>query len=158
MTGQDLAEAAAAAVVAIAREHAAEVLPAGSDPRQLLAPAAALRVARQVELAARHQVGVHVRRARAEGLSWHEIGGLLDFGLLAAASNTSCAQYAFDYCVGPHPASPWYDAPVFTWTCPACGQIIRDRGPVLMPAADEKGHADGCGRLAIVQAEWRASR
>ena len=84
MTGQDLAEAAAAAVVAIAREHAAEVLPAGSDPGQLLAPAAALRVARQVELAARHEVSVHVRRARKDGLSWHEIGGLLDFGLLAA--------------------------------------------------------------------------
>jgi hypothetical protein len=36
--------------------------------------------------------------------------------------------------------------------------MIRDRGPVLMPAADEKGHADGCGRLAADQAEWQAGR
>jgi hypothetical protein len=42
---------------------------------------------------------------------------------------------------------------VFLWTCPECRQTIRDRGPVLMPAADEKGHADGCGRLAAAMAE-----
>ena len=158
MTGQDLPEAAAAAVARIARDLGAQVLPEGSDPAQLLAPAAALRIARQVELAARAQVGVHIRRSREDGLSWHEIGGLLDFGPLAAASVTSVAQYAFDYCVGPHPEAPWFDPPVFMWTCPACGQMIRDRGPVLMPVADEKGHADSCGRLAAVQAEWQAGR
>ena len=150
MIGQDLPEAASAAVAQIARDLGAQVLPDGSDPAQLLAPAAALRIARQV--------GVHIRRSREDGLSWHEIGGLLDFGPLAAASSTSVAQYAFDYCVGPHPEAPWFDPPVFTWTCPACGQIIRDRGPVLMPTADEKDHADGCGRLAGVQAEWHAGR
>ena len=158
MTGQDLPQAAAAAVAQIARDLGAQVLPEGSDPAQLLAPAAALRIARQVELAARAQVGVHIRRSREDGLSWHEIGALLDFGPLAAASGTSVAQYAFDYCVGPHPEAPWFDPPVFMWTCPACGQMIRDRGPVLMPAADEKGHADGCGRLAAAQAEWQAGR
>jgi hypothetical protein len=45
---------------------------------------------------------------------------------------------------------------VFTWTCPVCGQLIRDRGPVIMPAADEAGHAHGCGRLAAAMAEWQA--
>jgi hypothetical protein len=34
--------------------------------------------------------------------------------------------------------------------------MVRDRGPILIPAADEKGHADGCVRLAAVQAEWQA--
>ena len=153
MTEDELAEAAAAAVAQIAHQLGAEVLPDGSDPAQLLGPAAALRVARQVELAAHAEVGVHIRRAREDGLSWHEIGGLLQFGPPASASDMSVSQYAFDYCVG-----PWFGPPVFTWTCPACGQMIRDRGPVLMPAADEKGHADGCGRLAAVQASWQAGR
>jgi hypothetical protein len=68
------------------------------------------------------------------------------------------SDYAFDYAAGPPSASPRFDPPVFTWTCPACGQMISDRGPVLMPAADEAGHADGCRRLAAVQAEWLAAR
>jgi len=158
MTQDELAEAAAAAVAQMARQLGSEVLPDGSDSAQLLAPAAALRVARQVELAAHAEVGVHIRRAREDGLSWHEIGGLLQFGPLAAASDMSVSQYAFDYCVGPQGARPWFDPPVFTWTCPACGQMIRDRGPALMPAADEKGHADGCRRLTACQAGWQAGR
>ena len=158
MTEEELAEAAAVAVARIGRQLGAEVVPEGADPAQLLAPAAALRVARQVELAARHEVGVHIRRAREDGLSWHEIGGLLSFGPLAAETGASVAGYAFDYIIGPRSASPWFDPPVFTWTCSACGQTIRDRGPVLMPAADEQGHADGCGRLGAAMAEWQAAR
>ena len=55
MTEEELATAAAAAVAAarIGRQLGAEVVPEGADPAQLLAPAAALRVSRQVELAAR---------------------------------------------------------------------------------------------------------
>jgi hypothetical protein len=156
MTDEELAEAACAAVEWIGRQLGAEVVPQGADPAQLLAPAAALRVARQVELAARNQVRVHIRRAREEGQSWYEIGGLLGFGALAADAGESVASYAFDYTIGPQPTAPWYDPPVFIWTCPARGQAIRDRGPVLMPAADEAGHADGCGRLAVAMAEWQA--
>jgi hypothetical protein len=62
---------------------------------------------------------------------------------------------AFGYCVGPQGA--WFDPPVFTWTWPACGQVIGDRGPVLVPATDEKGYADGRGRLAAAQAGWMNS-
>jgi hypothetical protein len=69
MAGQDLAGAAAAAVERIARELGAEVVPPGADPAQLLAPAAALRVARQVELAARAEVGRQIRRARVTVLA-----------------------------------------------------------------------------------------
>ena len=98
---------------------------------------------------------MHIRRAREDGLSWHEIGGVLGFGPLAADAGVSVADFAFDYTVGPQPAAPWYDPPVFTWTCPVCEQLIRDRGPVIMPAADEAGHADGCGRAAAM-AEWQA--
>jgi hypothetical protein len=53
MTEEELAGAAAAVVARIARQLRAGVVPEGTDPAQLLAPAAALRVARQVELAAR---------------------------------------------------------------------------------------------------------
>jgi hypothetical protein len=69
MSEEELAEAAAAAVARIGRQLGAGVVPEGADPAQLLAPAAALRVARQVELAARREVGVHIRRAREDGLS-----------------------------------------------------------------------------------------
>jgi hypothetical protein len=158
MASQDLAEAAAAAVARIARELGEQAVPEGANPAQVLAPGAALRVARQVELAAWAEVGRHIRRAREDGLSWHEIGGLLGFGPLAADADMPVAGYAFEYTVGPRSTSPWYDPPVFTWTCPACGGLVRDRGPVLMPAADEKGHADGCQRLAATQAEWQAGR
>jgi hypothetical protein len=158
MTEEELAEAAAAAVAQIGCQLGAEVVPGGTDPARLLAPAAALRVARQVELAAHAEVGVHVRRAREDSLSWHEIGQLLGFRPLAADADMSVAGYAFDYTVGPRSAGPWFDPPVFLWTCTACGQRIRDRGPVLMPMADEKGHADGCRRLAAAMAEWQAGR
>jgi hypothetical protein len=60
MTGHDLAAAAAAAVASLGRDLGAQAVPDGTDPAQLLAPAAALRVARQVELAARAEVVVQV--------------------------------------------------------------------------------------------------
>jgi hypothetical protein len=67
MTEEELADATAAAVARIGRQLGVEVVPSGADPAQLLAPAAALRVARQVELAARNQVLVQIRRIREEG-------------------------------------------------------------------------------------------
>ena len=102
--------------------------------------------------------GISSKRDFPPPLAWHEIGGLLGFGPLAADADVPVVGYAFGCAVGPRSAGPWFDPPVFLWTCPACGQRIRDRGPVLMPAADEKGHADGCGRLAAAMAEWQAGR
>lgn len=69
MTEEELADATAAAVARIGRQLGAQVVPEGADPARLLAPAAALRVARQLELAAHAEVGVHIRRAREDGLS-----------------------------------------------------------------------------------------
>ena len=69
MAEEELADAAAAAVTRIGRQLGAEAVPEGAGPAQLLAPAAALRVARQVELAAHAEVGTHIRRAREDGLS-----------------------------------------------------------------------------------------
>jgi hypothetical protein len=53
-----------------------------------------LRVACRVELAARAEVGVRIRRAREDGLSGHEIGGLLGFGLHAPDAGVPVALYA----------------------------------------------------------------
>jgi hypothetical protein len=139
MTGYDLAGSAAAAVARLVHEFGARAGPEGADPVQLLAPAAALRIARQVELAARAEVTERISRARGDGLSWAEVGGLLRFGPLAAGTGASVAEYAAGYAMGPRTAGSWFDPPVFAWTCPVCGQLISDRGPVLMPAADEAG-------------------
>jgi hypothetical protein len=94
MTGHDLAGSVAAAVARLVHEFGAQAVPDGADPAQLLAPAAALRVARQVELAARAEVTEQIRRARGDGLAWAEIGGLLGFGLLAADTGASVGEYA----------------------------------------------------------------
>ena len=64
ITKEELADAAAATVTRIEHQPEVEVVPKGADPAQLLAPAAALRVARQIELAAHAEIGVHIRRAR----------------------------------------------------------------------------------------------
>lgn len=61
----------------------------------------AFRAARQLELAARSEAVTHIRRARESGMSWHEVGGLLGFGPLAAGDGASVADYAFEYTVGP---------------------------------------------------------
>jgi hypothetical protein len=157
MTEEELAAAAAEAVARIGRQLGAEVVPEGADPAQLLAPAAALRVSRQVELAARREVGVHIRRAREDGLSWHEIGGLVGFGPLAADADVSVASYAFDYTVGPRSRARGSTRQCSRGSARRAGRMISDRGPVIMPAADEAGHADGCGRLAAAMAEWQAT-
>jgi hypothetical protein len=90
---------------------------------------------RQVESAAHAEFGAHIRRAREDGLSWHEIGGLLGLGRSRPAGYRSLNVPSATK-VGPRAAEPWYDPPLFIWTCPACGQLIRNRSPVLMPAAD----------------------
>jgi hypothetical protein len=74
------------------RELGAKAVPPGADPAQLLAPAAALRVARQVELPAtvEVEVGRQIRRARGDRLFWHEIDALLDFAPLATDTRTGC--------------------------------------------------------------------
>jgi hypothetical protein len=52
------------------------------------------------------------------------------------------------------------------WTCPSCTKTVVDHGPYEShPEHNERGHADGCARLAAEvaarrqrQAEWDADR
>jgi len=90
---------------------------------KLPSPVVALRLARPLELAARSEVCAHIRRGRESGLPWHEIGGLLGFGPLAAGSGAIVAGYAFDYTVGPRDATS-SEPSAFIWSCQACGQMI----------------------------------
>ena len=46
--------------------------------------------------------------------------------------------------------------PSFAWTCGSCDGLISDRGLCNGPADDERGHADGCTRLAATIAAWDA--
>ena len=43
----------------------------------------------------------------------------------------------------------------FTWSCPACQQIVKDRGPWPALPKQETGHADGCQRWKDQVAAWR---
>jgi hypothetical protein len=138
MTGHDLAGSAAAAVARLVHEFGARAVPAGADPAQLLAPATALRVARQVELAARAEVGVHIRRAREAGLGWHEVGVLLGFGPLAADTGVPVADFAFDYCTGP-PGRPVVRPAGVRLDLPG----VRAAGPRSRPGPHARGRRGG---------------
>jgi hypothetical protein len=117
---------------------------------------AGIRAARQVEHAAR-QLGLeYVRKAREDGHSWHEIGAALELGADAAQRGVSLAEAAYDYAAD-EPSST-YDPRSVPWTCPACLEVISDRGPDAgHPADAEPGHADSCTRLAATIAAWHAS-
>jgi len=134
-----------------------EVRDSGRPPRS---PAEALRIARQLEHAARAEVRVHVRRAREDGQSWRCIGALLGFGAIATGgAGPTVAEMGFDYSAGPLTVHAWFPAaPVFRWDCPPCGQAIADRGPASGLRYDQDGHKDGCQRLADEMAEWDAER
>ena len=63
------------------------------------------------------------------------------------------AQLAFDYCAG-RARRQGLDRPRFLWDCPICEQAIADHRPASAPASSQRGHADGCERLATDVAEW----
>jgi hypothetical protein len=142
---EEASRAAAAAVARITRKVATKVaLVPGAA-----APDVGLRIARQLEHAARAEVRVHIRRAREDGQSWHAIGALLGFGAIAVdGASPTVAEMGYDYAVGPRTIHAWFPAaPVFRWDCPASG-----------PCYDETGHKEGCQRLADEMAEWDAVR
>jgi hypothetical protein len=153
---EEASRAAAAAVARITRKVATEVtLVPGAA-----APDVGLRIARQLEHAARAEVRVHIRRAREDGQSWHAIGALLGFGAIAVdEASPTVAEMGYDYAIGPRTVHAWFPAPpVFRWDCPVCEQTITDRGPSSGPCYDESGHQPGCQRLAEEMAEWDAVR
>jgi hypothetical protein len=125
-------------------------------------PAAGLKAARDLELAARRLALDYVRQAREAGHSWHDIGTTM--GLAPdRRSGRTIAEAAFDYAAG-DPDSDYartYGRTV-GWTCTTCSNTILDHGLDNGPADDERGHAPDCKRLARTiqarEAEWEAGQ
>jgi hypothetical protein len=115
-------------------------------------PIAAIEAARAIEQASHVLLKDLIRLAREAGRSWYEIGGALDLYRVAVFDKVSVAEVAYDYAL-----SFQNDrlARTFTWTCPACGQLITDQSPFRDFPDQEEGHAEECARWTAELAEWR---
>jgi hypothetical protein len=95
--------------------------------------------------------------ARAAGIAWQELDGVLLGPGRPASGLLSDGEAAFYYCAtgSPWPPAASHSEPLMVvWTCPVCLQRIADTGPWSGPAG-EGGHTPGCGRHAADTA-WYA--
>lgn len=113
----------------------------------------AIEAARMLRNAADGRIRRYVDEARAEGLSWEEVGGLLGI-----------TEDQEDLC-GPTPGEQAYDLMATgdrfnrscSWRCRTCSQLVMDRGPYNPHPVDrEKGHAADCARFRADLAAWEA--
>ena len=99
----------------------------------------------------------YTERARAEGITWRQIGEAL--GLDQGADGKSgydLGVAAFEHFEGE--PDLWYQSN-FHYHCASCGEWITDRGPHNShPEDNESGHAEDCARLAAELAAWQAER
>jgi len=99
----------------------------------------------------------HAERARGDGITWEQIGEALgldqgpygtsgyDLGIAAFEHFTAEAGHRY-------PAS-------FHFGCASCGEYITDRGPFEShPEDNERGHAEGCVRMAADIVAWQAQQ
>ncbi len=94
-------------------------------------------------------------RARADGITWAQIGEAL--GLDPGSGGKSghdLGVAAFEHFAG----EPGLRSQAsFRFRCASCGEYITDRGPLEgHPEDNEQGHAEGCVRLAADIVAWRA--
>lgn len=119
-------------------------------------PAAGIRYALMLRGAADFEVGQYIRRAREAGLTWRQVGEILNPALWAAEDGADLAVMAFEHATGAAHAEPFATLSL-GWDCAACGRIVSDRGPYENhPLDNEHGHAEGCERLAAAIAEHDA--
>jgi hypothetical protein len=116
------------------------------------APLAGVAVALLVERVAHRLAREHAVRARADGHDWLQIATA--GGLEPKAEPHERAAAAFSLAAGP-PVRLW-DEQIVRWTCPTCGQRIRDTGPDAGRGDDETGHAPTCQRRLAQLAAWAA--
>ena len=160
---QMAASAVAEAVQRIALQAGGEITgeqprPGSADTIRRVSAAAGLRAAHRLELAARQQIRDSIRFGREDGLSWHEIGALLEVGADAADRGVLVAEAAFSIATGPGRHTWAFEPVTFRWTCRACGNTISDHGPGGgSPDDDEPGHAGNCPRLIATWAAWDAA-
>jgi hypothetical protein len=120
-----------------------------------LEPVAALEAARELERAARAEQVAYIRLAREAGRSWHEIGEALDLHWNAVANNEAIDDEAYSYALRDDPRP---GRRTFGWTCPACRELISDRGPWPELPEREDGHQADCPRRAAELAAWQSYR
>jgi len=106
-------------------------------------PQAAARVCRE-----------RAERARADGITWEQIGEALGLNLgWDGPSGPDLGVAAFEHFTGE--PGPRHQAS-FQFRCASCGGYITDRGPMQgHPEDNEQGHAEGCVRLAADIVAWR---
>jgi hypothetical protein len=156
--------AARRAAIDLARDEGAQVItrPAFRGAQttiQDVEPLAGLRAAREVELGARYSTRNYIRDAREAGHTWQDIGTALDLtpGGEADLAGGTIAEAAYSYAAGsPDTETARRYGRSFSWTCGSCEGLISDHGLSNGPADDERGHADGCARLAATIATWDA--
>ena len=120
-------------------------------------PIAGIRAVRQIEQAARALTREYARQAREDGHAWGEIGAALDLSASADHRGVPLADAAYDEVAGdPDGEYARRYGRSFTWTCPACRAVVREKCPCDGPADDEQGHANGCPRLSAAIAAWEA--
>ena len=88
-------------------------------------PVAQIEAAHALQTAAHAPIGDLIPRARETGRSWHELGDALDLHGEAAGPEERVAELAYDYALD---YSAFAAMHTCTWTCPACHQLIIDRG------------------------------
>ena len=134
----------------VARWSGAKMISQSNDKAEsVMVPtaAAALAIARQLELAARCEAIGAIRRLRAEGFSWQVIASILGFDSLPDGGVADPALLAFDYAAG-LPRPPLFTAPQFVWVCSECKETVSDAGPDASAGMAQHGHRGGCKLLA----------
>jgi hypothetical protein len=146
-----LAEVAGAEI----REH--PVWPGAASTVREAEPMTGIRAALAAQLAAAAAARHYIAAARADGMTWAQVGEVLMLGeaIDRADSPSGMAAAAFEYAAG---SADLFGERSFGWTCPACQKRIRDHGPYdSNPLDNQSGHAAGCARLAAEVAEWEAA-
>lgn len=120
--------------------------------RKVPEPMPALHLADEMAAAARFlQRHDYIPLARAQGHSWREIGEALR---LVKVGYASVAEAAYDFATE---QGNWHRDgggwPV-RWACPACEQMIVDKGTYNGVRDDEENHREDCTRHAAdIEAE-----
>ena len=116
-------------------------------------PMSGLKAAATLTSAARRLTLDYARQAREDGRSWREIGLAIGPGGVPEAAG-DVADAAYDDLAG----TTAFAQSAFAWVCPACRNMVIDRGPQAGNPADcEEGHASECPRLAAAVAAWNAA-
>ena len=151
--------AARSAVLRLAEAEGAQIRerpiwPGAASATRYAEPLAGIRAAQTLERTAARTVRDYVRYARSDGIGWQEIGEALGLAEDGGPSGYELAVAAHEYAAGKPDA--WRQSS-FGYDCQACGKGVSDLGPYEShPEDNERGHAEGCTRLAAEVASWQA--